>query len=193
MFTSPDLLVLNQREAEQTQSFKDQESMRRWLGGGCRWQKRCYELNTNLSQAIKLPYQHPGVYVHDLSMYAHRNQNWCCIWWIVRTLSVFTQTRAHIWNMAFIYTERKVIPGLVYCFWLICHVFAQAQWCSSCLEFWKLICSFGGVEVTPQNAHIVPHRCFSHLTLRQTSVWLNKWCQQDADISMAVLNTVTLF
>lgn len=29
MFTSPGLLVLNQREAEQTQSFKDQELMLR--------------------------------------------------------------------------------------------------------------------------------------------------------------------
>lgn len=66
MFTSPGLLVLNQREAEPTQSFKDQEPMLRWLSGGCRWQKQCYELNTNLSSAINLPYQHPGVCAHCL-------------------------------------------------------------------------------------------------------------------------------
>lgn len=40
MFTSPGLLILNQHEVEQTQSFKDQDLMQSWLGGGCHWQNK---------------------------------------------------------------------------------------------------------------------------------------------------------
>lgn len=103
MFTSPGLLVLNQREAEQTQSFKDQESMFCWLGGGWSWQKRCYELNTNLSKAINLPYQHPGasyeLRLHsELMLYIENRKN---------IIFVYTDSRSHLEYGVHIYGKKS--------------------------------------------------------------------------------------
>lgn len=164
MFTSPDLLVLNQREAEQTQSFKDQESMRRWLGGGCHWQKWCYERNTNLSEAINLPYQHPGVCVHDLSMYAHCSLSELMLYIVncKNIICVYTDSCSHLEYGVHIYREKSnSCPCILFLINIWC--FCSGTVMQFMFRILEISLQLWGVEVTPQNVHIFPHRCFSHL------------------------------
>lgn len=109
MFTSPGLLILNQREAEQTQSFKDQESMRCWLGGGWHCQKQCYELITKHSRAINLPHQHPGVYARCLSMYVHCSHSELMLYIVncKNIICVYTDSCPHLEYGVLIYREKS--------------------------------------------------------------------------------------